>query len=118
MLVYHKEPMGYTSIGGTRVYGKYFNYGNFGATDIPRSVFRKNKDLLEEVEYNENVLEEIFNCKFPAVRFKISELWRVDFKTLIQIAKALGIEYIKNNGNPTDIEKRALRRGVLSKITK
>jgi hypothetical protein len=116
MLVYCKEPMGYTSIDGKRIYGKYFNYGNFGATNISRRVFRKHRDVLEEVEYDERILEKIFGVQFPPVRFKISEFWKVEFDMLIEIARCLGIEYIKGKNNPTDIEKRALRRGILSKI--
>lgn len=117
MLVYHKDPLGYTSIDGKRVYGKYFNYGSFGPVNIPRSIFKKNKEILEEVEYDEVLLEKIFGVKFPCVRFKISEFWKVDFKTLIDIAMSLDIKYIRNKGTPTDIEKRALRRGILNKIT-
>lgn len=118
MLVYHKEPMGYTSIGDKRIYGEYFNYGRFGPTDIPRSVFRKNKELLEEAEYNGEILGKMFGAEFPTVKFKLSEFWRVDFEVLIEIAKALGIKYLKNRKALTNIERRALRRGVLSKITK
>lgn len=117
MLVYHKEHMGYTSIDGKRIYGEFFNYGRFGPTNIPRSVFRKNKDILEEVEYDEKILGKIFDIEFPTVKFKISEFWCVDFDTLIIMAQKMGIQYIKRRKVPNDIEKRALRKSVLKLIT-
>ena len=109
--------MGYTSIGDKRIYGKFFNYGRFGPTNIPRSVFRENKEILEEVEYDEKILNNIFNVEFPVVRFKISEFWRIDFNTLIIMAQKMGIQYVKRQKNPNDIEKRALRKSVLKLIT-
>ena len=116
MLVYHKEPMGYTTIDGKRVYGKFFNYGNFGPTDLPRSVFRKHKDELEEVEYDEKILEKKFGVAFPRVTFKISELWKLDFNKLIDIARLIGIKYIPSR-SPTDSERRALRKSVIGHLT-
>lgn len=116
MLVYHKEPMGYTSIEGQRVYGKCFSYGSFGPTDISRSLFRKNRDILEEFVYTTKWLEEKFNKKFPNISFKISEFYKIDFELLVKIAKTIGIEYIKSRKS-SDLERRALRRAVLNKIT-
>ena len=108
--------MGYTSIGDKRIYGKYFNYGSFGPVNIPRSVFNKNKELLEEVEYDEKILGEMFGCYFPPVRFKISELHRLDITKLVEIAKLMGIQYISNR-TPTHLEGRALRKSVISHLT-
>ena len=41
MLVYSKLPMGYTSIDRYRVYGKNFNYGSFGPTEIPYELLKE-----------------------------------------------------------------------------
>lgn len=116
MLVYHIRPMGYTEIEGRRIYGKYFSYGSFGPTDVPRSFYKKHKDKLEEAEYTTVWLEEKFNMKFPDVRFKITEMYKLDFNKLVEVAQKIGIDYIPGR-KPTDSQKRALRRSVISHIS-
>ena len=107
--------MGYTTIGDKRVYGKYFNYGRFGPTNIPRSLFKKHQDLLEEVEYDEKILKKIFGVTFPVVKFKISQLYKLDFDKLIEVARLIGIKYIPSR-NPTDSQRRALRKSVVGHL--
>ena len=116
MLVYHKEPMGYTSIGSKRIYGKFFNYGRFGPANVTRSTFKKHKNILEEVEYDEKILKKIFGVTFPIVRFRISELWKLDFNKLIEVALLIGIPYIPSR-TPTYNERRALRKSVIGRLT-
>lgn len=116
MLVYAKEPMGYLTIGPYRIYGKYFAYGRFGSTDIPRSVFKQHKSVLEEVEYTSEWFKNKFDTAFPDFSFKISEMWKLDFDVLIEVAKIIGIKYIKPK-HPSDIEKRALRKSVRNIIS-
>lgn len=116
VLVYAKNPMGYMSLGPHRIYGKYFNYGRFGPSDIPRQMYKENKDILTEAEYTTEWLEEKFDKKFPQVSFKISEFYKVDIDTLIEIALLVGIKYRRPRAI-TDLEIRALRRVVIKKLT-
>jgi hypothetical protein len=112
--VYLKEPMGCSTINGRRVYGRFYAYGSFGSTNLPRSVFLKHKDILEEIEISQEWLLEKTGKHFPCA-FKTSELYLLDFDVIIDIAKLLGIEYIKSR-KPTSAEQGALRRAIVNKI--
>jgi hypothetical protein len=115
MLVYHIDPMGYTTIDGKRIYGECFNYGAFGPAEITYKQFSKNKKILKEQPVTDSWLEKKFGKKFPSIQFKITEMWRVDFEKLIDIARLIGIDYRKPR-HPTSMDKRALRKAVLSRI--
>ena len=117
MLVYAKVPMGYISIGGQRIYGKFFSYGRFGPTEIPFNLFIENKERLEEVEYTADILEQKFGRKFPDISFKLSKINLISFEDLVKIAHALGIDYLKGRQKPSIQHKRALRKSVLTRIT-
>jgi len=97
MLVYLKSPMGYTQIGPYRIYGRKFAYGIFGSTDIPRTIYSENQNILDEADYTKEWLEEKFNIEFPNVSFKLSKLHNLTNKQLIDIARGVGIKYIKND---------------------
>jgi len=116
MLAYLKSPMGYTQIGPYRIYGRKFAYGRFGSTDIPKKIYDEHKNILEEGEYTQDWLEEKFEIDFPSVSFKLSQLYKVAPRTLIKIARCVGIDYIKNS-RLTNAEKRALCRSIASKIS-
>lgn len=117
MLVYLKEPMGAAVIGGKRIMGKYYARGTFGPTNISRAVYFANKTVLEEFEYSSEWLERKFGLKFPQMRFTPSTFYLIDFNTVVELARLVGIDY-KSKGNKeyTDIEKRALRRSILGKL--
>lgn len=115
MLVYHIDSMGYTSIEGRRIYGRFFNYGRFGPTEISYDVFRKNRALLEEEYITDEWLNKRFGANFPSVNLKLTEMWKIDFKLLIRIANLLGIKYTKPR-HPTITEKNALRRAIFRTI--
>lgn len=108
--------MGYTTIGGKRIYGKYFSYGRFGATNIPYKLFLKHKDQLEDIVYTGAMLEDKFGCKFPDISFRLSEIHLVDFLDLVSVLRAFGIHYHASK-KPTIQERRALRRSIISRIT-
>lgn len=114
MLVYLKESMGCSTVDGYKICGKYYAYGSFGPANIPRSVFIKNKDILEEVEMSQKWLYKKTGEHFP-LAFKTSTLRTLDFDTVIAIAKLLGIKYIKGKKN-TVSQKAALRRAIIRKI--
>ncbi|MHA2063189.1 MAG: hypothetical protein ACXABY_02290 [Candidatus Thorarchaeota archaeon] len=107
--------MGYTTVEGRRVYGKFFNYGRFGPAEMPYKTFKKNRELLEEVNITGSWLENRFGGKFPQINFKLTEMWKVEFGLLVQIANCMGIEY-KKSRHPNDTEKRALRKAILRRI--
>lgn len=115
MLVYLKEPMGCSDISGRRVYGRFYAYGSFGPTQIPRGVFFKNKDVLEEAQITGSWLSERSGKLFPSVSFKTTELYLLDFNMLIRIADLLGIKYIRSR-KPSAAEKKALGRAVVTRI--
>lgn len=117
MFVYLKQPMGSAIIAGQSIAGKYFDRGRNGPANVPRQLFLKHKDVLEEFEITGNWLERKFGRPFPSVTFKPSTMWQLDFYTVIEIARLLGIDYKSRvNKEYSDIEKRALRRSVLSRI--
>lgn len=116
MLVFLKEPMGSSIIDGRRIYGRYFNYGKFGPTEIPKKTYINNKDVLEEAEYNKRILEEKFGGEFPDVKFKITKLIKLPFDKTIELAAALGIEYIKSR-KPSRGERLSLRRAIAHRLT-
>ena len=115
MLVYLKEPMGYTQIGPYRIYGRNFSSGLFGSCDIPRELYLANKNILEEAEYTPEWLEAKFGRKFPPISFKPSELSKLNIDELSKIAIAMGIKY-KKPRNPTLQDKNGLKRSILSKL--
>lgn len=116
MLVYTKEPMGYMSIDGKRIYGENFNYGKFGPTEITHEAYLKYKGVLKEAPIVPEWLEKRFGKKFPQVNFVYEDTYEnIDFDTVIEIAKTLGINYIKSF-KPTRSEKRALRRAIINII--
>jgi hypothetical protein len=117
MLVYLSQPMSACKIDGQPVYGKYFARGSFGPTNIPKATYLKNKDILEEFVITSEWLSRKFGKEFPSIAFTPSTFWTIDFQLVIEVARVLGIDY-KSRGNKeySDIEKRALRRSVLSRI--
>ena len=119
MLVYLKEPMGYTELDGYRVYGCKYAYGSFGSTDLPMAIYKKYKDRLEHAQYTTEWLEKKFNRPFPKLAFTIDSLYKMDFLVLVEIAKLVGIDYrVRAKKNPTVIERNALRRSVISFLNK
>lgn len=114
MLVYLKEPMGYSVIDGRRVYGRFYAHGAFGPVNLPRSVYLEHKDILEEIEISKEWLKKKTGKEFPA-SFKTSELFLLDFDVTVEIAALLGIDYIKSK-TVTRKQKAALHRAIISKI--
>ena len=84
MLVYHKEPMGYTSIGRYRIYGRHFSYGRFGATEIPLKLYIENKGILKEKPITGAWLSKKFNKKFPTITFKCSEMYKTNYNASLR----------------------------------
>ena len=106
--------MGSSTISGHRVYGRFYAYGSFGPTNMPRPTFLKNKSVLEEIEITTEWLLEKTGKAFP-VSFKTTELSHLNFDVVIDIAKLLGIEYIKSKV-PSAAEQSALRRTIIKRI--
>jgi hypothetical protein len=111
MLVYLKKEMGHCKIDKYRIYGKKYAYGTFGSTDIPPEMYKKNKDILEEAEYTRVWLENKFDAIFPDVTFRMSDLYKMDFNSLVSIIRSMGVDYIMS-ARPTQKEKRALCRSI------
>lgn len=112
MLVYLKEPMGYTQIGNYRIYGRYFSYGTFGTTDIPWKLYIKHRSILEQALYTKEVLEEKFGGVFPDIEFRPSELRNLNSDDLIAIAHGIGIEYMKSRKKLEGYPKKVLCRHI------
>jgi len=115
MLVYHAEPMGYTSVDGKRVYGEYFSYGKFGPTEITYEQFRKYRPLLKELPITGAWLSEKFGKNFPECSFTYTQMRKLSFDKLVEVAKLLGIDYRKPR-HPTKTDVRALKTAVIRKI--
>lgn len=109
--------MGYSTIGGRRVYGEFFSYGSFGPTAIPRGLYFENKDHLVEAEVTGEWLKSATGCDFPSVSFKTTELRKLDLDTLLLVARGLGIKYIRKKVLTTE-EKKALNRAIVHFIEK
>jgi hypothetical protein len=113
MLVYLKEPMGYSTIEGKRVYGRYYSYGSFGPTDIPRKVYFKHRDVLEEVKVTGDWLSKKTGKVFPSVSFRTTRMSDdLDLETTIEIAELLGIKYIRTKKT----DRAALHRAIVKRI--
>ena len=109
--------MGITKIDGKDIYGKYYARGVFGPTSISRECFFIHKDILEEFEYTQDWLERKYSVPFPSISFTPKVFWTLDFKTVIDIARLVGIDYVsRGNKEYSDIERRALRRSILLKL--
>lgn len=117
MLVYLKEPMGYSKVGDYRIYGEYFSYGRFGPADIPNELFKNNKNILKEGEYTRRWLEDKFGGKFPEVSFTISKMRNMSFETTVELAKCLGIDYRGRIKTSSSLDRRSLRRAIINKLT-
>ena len=115
MLVYLKEPMGRSIVDGYKVYGRYYSYGSFGHTNLPRKTFLKNKDVLEETPITGAWLTKMTGKFFPSLSFLTSEFYLVDYDIVITMAKSFGIEYIKSR-QTTFKERGTLRRLVIKQI--
>lgn len=113
MLVYLKEPMGYTRIGPYRIYGRKFCNGAFGCAEVPRDLFTNHKHVLEEAEYTQEWLEERFGREFPPFAFRTSELSKFEMAELIGIAHGLGVAF-KKKKTYTLQDKNALKRSILA----
>ena len=108
--------MGRTNLGPYEIRGKYYNYGQFGPTNVPFDFWRKNKDRLEEVRYTSALLGKVFpNKDFSGISFVPSEFYKLPFDKLVRLAHTIGLNYIASR-KATDIEKRALRKGILRKL--
>lgn len=106
--------MGCSVIEGRRVYGRFYAYGSFGPTNLPRALYLKHKEVLEEIEITPEWLKNKTGKDFP-IGIKPTEFFQVDFDIVIDIAHQLGIEYIKSR-SPTTLEQSALRRAIIKKI--
>lgn len=115
MLVYHKDPLGYCSVGDKRIYGEFFAYGAFGPTEMTYKDFNNNRSFLKEEPITGAWLKKKFNKDFPEIQFKITKMWKVDFDKLVTIARIMGINYIKPR-YPKIEDKRALKKAVINKI--
>lgn len=116
MLVYLKSPMGYTQIGPYRIYGRKFAHGIFGHTNVPKKIYDKNKDILDEADYSQEWLEEKFGNVFPDISFKLSKLHSLTNKQLIDIARGIGINYINKNNKLNRKERYGICRSIYSTL--
>jgi len=117
MLVYLKEQMGRTEINGHAICGKYYNYGRGGPANISRQLYLKHREVLIEVPITSEWLSEKFGKEFPPIKFTIEEMYRIKWRTLVSIARLMGIEYVGNsNKEPSNLHTRALRLSVIKRI--
>ena len=115
MLAYTKEPMGYTSIDGKRIYGENFNFGRFGPTEITYKTYLKNKEILKECPITSEWLSKKLNRPFPDMQFTLTNLRNeLDNDKIIELARLLGIEYKKNK--ISSLELRSLRKSIIYTI--
>lgn len=112
MLVRLKEPMGYSTIDNYRIYGKYYAYGSFGPTQVPRKIFFAHKNILEEVEITDKWLNEKTSKVFPRLKFFTTKMADLNLEDTIVLAKLLGIQFIKTK----NINKTALSRAIVKRI--
>ena len=110
MLVVLKEPMGYSTIDGHRIYGKCYAYGSFGPSSISKKTYFKNKDILEEVEITGSWLSKKTGKIFPNVSFLLTKMSELDLEITIEIARLLDIVPVKKP------DKAALSRSIVKRI--
>jgi len=93
MLAYCKDPMGYIILGDKRIYGECFAYGSFGARNITRLDFKRNRHLLVEAPITDKILSAAFKRPFPPMVFKCTELNKLTYGELLKIHTALFPNY-------------------------
>ena len=79
------------------------------------SIYKERKDILEEAEYTKDWLDNKFGVEFPNISFKPSRLYKIDMDILAQIAKGVGIKFLRKR-KTTVQEKRALCRAIQKAI--
>jgi hypothetical protein len=95
MLVYCKNELGRSDIGGKPIYGKRYCRGRFGPTEITNADYMGNAPTLERVPYTTEYLEEKYGTKFPpALSFNgWLDLRNCERQVIIETAWALGINW-------------------------
>lgn len=115
MLVYFKEPMGYTVVDRFRIYGRKYAYGSFGSTDLPVDVYHEYRGLLEDAEYTTDWLEKKFKRQFPPISFTILHLYEMEDNRLIQLAGLVGVRSTYGKSQELTIKQRhALRKSIIN----
>lgn len=86
MLVYLKQPMGYTEIEGKRIYGKFYNYGRMGPTKASKEFYWRNKEYLIPVFWDSDTITKVIGRQCPAITpftySNMSELTEEEIKSL------------------------------------
>lgn len=100
MLVYLREPMGYSQVGDKRVYGRSYCRGRFGPTDIAEEEWKKEEDKYIHAEYTKEWLENKFKRTFPTISFTIDTLKDMDDRTIKNLAVLVGINFKDKWGAP------------------
>lgn len=118
MLVYLKQDMSYTTIDGHRIYGRKYSYSSMGPTNVSLDLYKEYIDILDEASYDKYWLESKYNGIFPNISFKLSELNKIDFNTLVVLAKLIGIKYIKTKNKPNKFQRAALIHCVVNRLNK
>lgn len=112
MLVYLKESMGYSDIDGRRIYGEYFARGAFGPTVVSRSFYYKNSNRLVEATIDSRWIKEKTGGTI-SFRFKSREINELSWDRMIELAKAIGIDYIGGRSNE---ERKGLKRAIINTL--
>lgn len=117
MLVYCKDYLGYSNVGNKPVYGRGYNRGRFGPTEISYGDYLKNFESLIKVPYTKVYLEQKYKKEFPQIEFCTwHELKNCKLEDIIEVAKALEIDWKNRRSlSLTDIE--GLAQAVCRKLS-
>lgn len=117
MLVYLKEPMAYTTLGGFRIYGRQYCKGKFGPVDLPLRVYEEHKEILEDAYYTQKWLASKFGEPFVHNKFRIVDLRHLEFKHLVEIAIYVGVRYSRDNRlEPSIKERNAIIKSIIMNL--
>lgn len=113
MLVYHKDPLGYTEIEGKRIYGRKFAYGKMPPAEISFAKYKENASCLETIPYTNTYLSRRFGGAFPPVEFHhVWDLLGLSWPNIVELAKAIGISYTKPMSATKD-DKLGLAQAII-----
>jgi hypothetical protein len=108
MLVYCRNPLGYTTIDGKRIYGRRFARGSMPPVNLSSIPYWHSRAGLEAVPYTKTWLDAQYGTDFPNVSFVGGrDLMELPCPILIQIVRALGVQY-RNTKNSFEDEKPGL----------
>lgn len=117
MLVYCKDYLGYSSINGKLVYGRGYNRGRFGPTEISYAEYLQNANSIEKIPYTKQYLDKKHKKNFPHAEFYTwHDLKKYGLEILTDFATLLDIDW-KNRRSLSESDIEGLAQAIYRKLS-